>query len=169
MKKTILFLIAVLFPLVVMAQADPIDKLFDKYGEKDGFTSVYITGKMFQMVSQMELDDPEVNRLLRNISRIRILASEDSKETGINFLNELKKDFPFGEFEELMTVREKDQDVKFLVKESGNNISHLVLIVSGEDNVIISIEGLIDMKNISRLSKGMGLKELEHLEKADKQ
>jgi len=168
MKKTMTILLMVLFPLALSAQTDPIDKLFEKYGEKDGYTTVYITGKMFELASEMDLDDPELNNLVKNIRRIRILASDDAGDRGVNFLDELKGDFPFNEFEELMTVKEKDQDVKFLVKEVNGQITHLVLIVGGDDNALISIEGLIDMKNIGRLSKSMGMDELKHLEEQNK-
>ncbi|HDJ33812.1 MAG TPA: DUF4252 domain-containing protein [Bacteroidetes bacterium] len=164
MKKTMTTLILVLLPLMLAAQADPIDKLFDKYGEKEGYTTVYISKKMFEMASAMEMDDPEVQELVKNLTRIRILASDDVEEAGVNFFDELKNDFPFGQFEELMTVHEKDQDVRFLVKEVDGKISHLVLIVGGADNALISIEGLIDLKNIGKLSSGLGIEELDHLE-----
>ncbi len=167
MKKTFATLMMVLLPVMLMAQADPIDKLFDKYAEKDGYTTVYITGKMFELASQIETDDPEVNQLVKGLQRIRIITSEDNKDKGVNFFDELKGVFPFDQFEELMTVHEKDQDVKFLVKEKDGKISHLVLIVGGDDdNALISIEGVIDMKSIGKLSKGLGMDELKHLEKA---
>ncbi len=167
MKKTFATLMMVLLPVLLMAQADPIDKLFDKYAEKDGYTTVYITGKMFELASQIETDDPEVNQLVKGLQRIRIITSEDNKDKGVNFFDELKGVFPFDQFEELMTVHEKDQDVKFLVKEKDGKISHLVLIVGGDDdNALISIEGVIDMKSIGKLSKGLGMDELKHLEKA---
>jgi hypothetical protein len=119
---------------------------------------------MFEMASAMEMEDPEVEELVKNLARIRILASDGAAETGVNFFEELKNDFPFGQFEELMTVHESDQDVRFLVKEIDGKISHLVLIVGGADNALISIEGLIDLKNIGKLSSGLGIEELGHLE-----
>ena len=68
-----------------------------------------------------------------------------------------------------MVIKEKDQDVKFLVHEKDGKITELLLIAGGKnDNVLISIQGDIDLKNISKLSKSMNISGLEHLEEIDK-
>jgi hypothetical protein len=68
--------------------------------------------------------------------------------------------------QEIMVVKEKDQDVKFYVKEEKNKVAELLLVVGGKDeNVLISIQGDIDMKNISKLAKSMNIEGMENLEK----
>jgi len=66
-------------------------------------------------------------------------------------------------------VKEKDQQVKFLVKEnSQGRIAELLLITGGEDNVLICIQGDIDMKSLSKLSKNLNIGGMKSLEKMDK-
>ncbi len=48
-------------------------------------------------------------------------------------------------------------------------IRELLLIAGGKDsNVLISIQGLINLKTISKLSKSMKVEGLEHLDQIDK-
>jgi len=45
--KRIFITLVLLIPLMVMAQdGSPIDKLFNKYANKEGFTTVNISGKL---------------------------------------------------------------------------------------------------------------------------
>jgi hypothetical protein len=172
MKKVALLLLIAVLPVVAFSQKDAIDKLFDKYGEKDGYTTVYIHKNLFKLAAQMDLDDPQVNALVDDLSRIRILAADDDWDTGekVDFMEELK-DYPFDDFEVLMTVKEADTSVKFLSKEKDGKITHLLLIVGGnDDNAVISIEGLIDLATIGKLASsidGSGMKHLEELNDKD--
>ena len=79
-------------------------------------------------------------------------------------------DFPEGKYEELMVVKKKGQDVKFYILKEGKKISELLMIVGGdEDNALISIQGDIDLKTISKLSKTMNIDGMENLEEIDEE
>ena len=76
---------------------------------------------------------------------------------------------PIKEYEELMSVRDKDKDMKFFIKESGGKISELLMIMGGNEQfMVMSLFGEIDLKQISRIGKKMDVEGLEHLEKMDK-
>ena len=175
-KLVIIMLIGCILPMLSLAQNAPVDKLFDKYAGKDGFTTVYITKYMFQMFKNTEgMDSKEMDefaKVLGGLNSIKILAVDDASylEKGINFYDEIMKELPREKYNELMIVKEKDSDVVFLAREEKGVIVELLLIVSGEDtsdNVLISIQGVIDLKNIARLSKGMGIDGFENLEELE--
>ncbi len=169
MKKIILICIVAFLPVLGFAQSSPIDELFDKYSGKEGFTSVYITSYMFSMFTDLETDDPEFDQLMQNLKGIKILATDDSYSGSVNFYKEIIDKIPLSEYKELMVIKEKGQDVKFLINEKDGKITELLLIAGGEDeNAIISIQGNIDLKNISKLSKSMQIEGLEHLNEIDK-
>ncbi len=169
MKKIILNLVLLLIPFYIMAQNSPIDELFDKYSGKEGFTSVYITSYMFSMFSEMESEDPEFDELVKNLTGIKILATDKSYSGNVNFYTEIINKLPLSEYKELMVIKEKDQNVKFLINEKDGKIIELLLIAGGKnENALISIQGNIDLKNISKLSKSMQINQLEHLEEIDK-
>jgi hypothetical protein len=69
-------------------------------------------------------------------------------------------------FTELMTVKESDETVQFMITKNGKNISELLLLINQKDQAgFISITGNIDLKSIAKLSKTMNIKGLENLEK----
>jgi hypothetical protein len=170
MRKISIIITMVICPLLIAAQNTAVDELFDKYAGKEGFTTVYVSKNLFKMISDIELDDPETEELVDNLETIKILAADDYENTeGINFYDEIIRNLPVDEYEELLMVKESDQDIKFLVREKDGIIKELLLVVGGiDDNVLISIIGDIDLKKISKISKSMHGSSLEYLEKLEK-
>ena len=170
MKKLSLIILVFVFPLLVFSQHSSVSKLFEKYAEKDGFTTVYISKNLFKMVGEMDLDDPDVDGLIDKLETIKILASdcEFINDNNINFYEEIMDELPIEEYEELLVVKEKDQDVKFLVKEKNGIITELLLIAGGKDNnALVCITGNIDLRHISKLASSMEGTGMEHLKKLE--
>jgi len=162
-----LFLLAFLWAGFLLAQNSPVDRLFDKYSGKEGFTSVYISKYMFNLFSEINSGDDEFGQVVKGLNGIKILTT-DSPIQGVNFHKEIMKELPAKDYKELMVIKEKDQDIKFLVKEVGGKITELLMIIGGVDNALICIQGdNINLKNISNLSKSMNIEGLENLEKIE--
>ena len=172
MKRLFFIICLIGFTTAIFAQNKSIDRVFDKYAGQEGFTTVYISKYMFSMFANLdEVEDEdmdEVQQVFGKLTGIKILASEDGSPEGINFYEEIMKDLPRGEYEELMVVKDSESDVIFLAREEGGVIVELLLIVSGDDdNALIAITGEIDLNTIAKLSKAMnidGMEELENLE-----
>jgi hypothetical protein len=169
--RRLLFLLTFLFitRIIIGQNSTSIDDLFEKYAGRDGITSVYISSKMLGMFSGQEGKDEDLNNLVSKLKSIRILTVEDSTlNEKINFYDELKKKVDFSVYEELMVVNDADNVTKFLIKESGKTIAELLIISGGKKgNTLISIRGDLDLKNISGLSKKMGIRQLEELDKLE--
>lgn len=167
--KTIILIIAILtIPLYSGAQGSPVDQLFDKYSGQDGYTSVYISKYMFSLFSNLETGDKDIEEVLGKLTGIRILASEKPNTSGVNFFNEIMKDLPVKEYQELMVVKEKDQNFKFLIREKDGLISELLMVAGGaSNNALISIQGNIDLNTISKLSRSMKIEGLDNLNKIE--
>lgn len=171
MRRLLFSAFGLLFFLVIQAQNNPVDELFEKYSGKEGFTTVYISSKMLSMFQNLDSKDEELIDMMNKLKSIRILTVEDSlMNRNLNFFSELNKKTDFTSYEELMTVKEGNDVVKFLIKETGKIISELLIISGGKGgNTVISIRGDLDLKNISNLSRTMGIQQLENLDKLDKQ
>lgn len=173
--KTIALMIG-LVGLTVGANAQSImDKLYDKYSGTEGYTSVYISKYMFDMFRNNETttgsQEDDMERLISNLNCIKILVTDDDPATPapVNLYQEIMKVLPSSPYKEVMVVKEKDQDIKFYAKEEKNKVVELLLVLGGKDeSVLISIQGDIDMKNISKLAKSMNIEGMENLEKIDK-
>ena len=168
MRKIVFFLTLVTLPVYLYAQVSPADKLFEKYSGREGYTSVYISRYMFSLFSKLETDDQEIENVLGRLTGIRILTTDAAPPAGVNFFTEIMRDLPAGEYEELMVIREKDQDFKFLIRERDGLISELLLVGGGTtNNVLISIQGNIDLKTISSLSRSLKIEGLDKLDKLE--
>ena len=160
MKKIVLIM-AMLLPMAVLAQKTPVDKLFEKYANQKGFTTVNISGKLLGFASQIETGDKATSDMLSGLSGIRVLTVEDDElNKTINFYAELEKDgfFKNNGYEVLMEVTEPDEVVRFLAKDAGNGkIADLLLIVGGDDNALISISGIINPEDIGKITGAMNI------------
>src|SRR4030042_2302860 len=156
MKKIIVSLMIVLtsvYGTVVIAQQDPVGKLFDKYSGKDGFTTVYLTGDLLKMAAKCDVEDKDLQFLSR-LSEVKVLAQEctEGQPLGINFHTEIWPNLDKAAYKELLIVKEKDQDVKMLARENGDVISEFLIIVSGNnENVLVQIKGNLNLNELDRL------------------
>lgn len=170
MKKLMMGMVMMIGALAANAQNDAVTRFFNKYQDNPDFTQVTVSSKMFGLFTNMDVEKPEDKEILDAISKIkglRIIAKDqarDSRELYKEALSVVPKDY-----EELMFVRDKDQDMKFLIKESGGKISELLMIAAGNDDFkMLSLFGEIDLKKVSRIGSKMSIDGLEQLNKMDK-
>jgi len=155
-----------MFTLMATAQTSAVDKVFDKYSGKEGYTTVYISSFMFNMLNSLESDDPEYNEFKKataGIKSIKILTQEGGNSEA--FGAELLEMLPRSEYQEMMVVKDQDEDVLFLAREVGGKITEFLLIVSGSgEDVLIAIQGDIDLESISKIAAGLDMPGLENLQ-----
>jgi hypothetical protein len=168
MKKLLLFSFFVALTTALQAQNDAITRFFNQYAEDERFTVVYISPKMFQMVAKIETDDPDWNKfrdVVKDLGGMRILTA-DSISGGLTMYKDALSRLPVKEYEELLTVRDGQEHVRFWIKESGNIIEELVLLVgSPTEFTLLTFVGKIDLDKISTLSKSLDVEGAQHLDK----
>ena len=168
MKKFLVGVGLMVLSIAAQAQDNAISKFFSKYQNDESFSQVTISSKMFGLFTNMDADKPEDKEVLEAISKIRglrILAKHETRDSRALY-KEAMAMIPQKEYEELMTVRDKDKDMKFFVKESGGKISELVMVMGGnEEFMVLSLFGEIDLKQVSRIGRRMNVDGLENLEK----
>lgn len=167
MKRILVVVMMAVGTVQVYAQNDAISKFFNKYADDEGFTQVNVSSKMFGLFTNLEVDSPEDQEVLDAISKLkglRILAKDETSK-GKSLYKEAFSLVPKKEYEELMSVRDDDTDMNFLIKESGGKITELLMIMGGDDEfMIMSLFGEIDLKQISRIGKKMNVSGLEKLQ-----
>ena len=168
-NHALILMLLALFSASLSAQKSPVDDLFERYDGKEGFTSVYISPKMFGLLSRIDSDDQEFRDLVTRIKGIRILSIDSvAVVRGINFASELMPSLRRNGYEELMTVKEPDGQVFFMIREAGGRIAELVMVTGGGSSSVVSIQGDLDLKTIASLSDNMGIGELEKLENVNR-
>jgi len=166
MKRILTGGMLIMLTLLAIGQNSAVDKIFDKYSGKDGYTTVYISSFMFNMLNSLETNDPEFDEFKKataGINSIKILTQDggDSEAFGAELLEML----PRSEYQEMMVVKDQDEDVLFLAREEGGKITEFLLIVSGGgDDALIAIQGDIDLESISSIASGLDMPGFENLE-----
>ncbi len=168
MKKFIALFLSISFISSLAFSQDVIEKYFEHYLDDPDFTTVKVSPKLFEMLSGIQLDDmdPDVKNLIDNLKGLRIL------QTNKNSMQHFKKVYKAMSnkgYDTLMDIRDKGEQIKFYIKESGNRINELILLVGGEKEfVFMSFVGDISLNSISKLANKMNFKGSEHLGKLRK-
>jgi hypothetical protein len=154
MKRVVLIILAVAFPALMFAQNKAVDKLFEKYKGREGITTVSISPELFQMVNAMGIEEIEEQDFpLDKIASVKILTIEENEGyEGVNFYEEIKNELDVSDFAEVMTVNDGGEEVRMWMKVDQKSVSEFLLIVGGDDNVLIYITGNFDMKDLESLS-----------------
>src|SRR5690606_296933 len=104
---------------------------------------------------------------ISKLKGLRIIAKDDTRNA-----RELYKEafslIPAADYQELMSVRDDNKDMKFMIRENGDRISELLMVMGGADEfMVLSVFGDIDLKQISRIGRKMNVHGLEKLENMD--
>jgi hypothetical protein len=150
--KNLLLISALAMQFIVASGQKSIDKLFDKYSGRDGFTTVNISGNLLNFAASMDDEDDDDNINAR-ITGIRVLTQNDKSMEVENFLDAIKRDLNFNDYEEFMRVKESDQDMRMLVKTEGRKITEFLLVSGGRENSLIQVKGDMTIKDAKRLSE----------------
>ncbi|MDQ1097862.1 DUF4252 domain-containing protein [Chryseobacterium camelliae] len=164
-KLLIIFALAFSHFFNVYGQEDKFDKLFDKYQEVEGVTTIKIAKPMFGMLSSLNIDDSQLDQikpLLSKINGLKILITEGSETgTGKNNLvnlSELNRDIASYlsnlKYNEIMAVKSSGSKIKFLSSEAKNGIMDdlLLSIDSGQgENILIKLDGKLSMDDINKI------------------
>jgi len=178
MKRTILAALTMLLLMsaqLLNAQNSSAIALFDKYGGKDGYTTVSISKELFGMFADMNAEDPdtkEVKAMMEQLDGIKILMYETEEENNAelaSFKSEIGK-LQVSGFSELMVVKQPGEEVKFLAMKKGDKIGELLLVINGDKQAgFITITGTIDMSTIGKLSKTMHFEGMDNLDKLNEE
>ena len=162
MKKifTILFLV---ISTSIFSQS-----LFDKYEDMDNVTSILINSKMFKMLGDMNIDsgDSEADVLINQFKSLNSLTvySTNDNEVSRSISDDVDSYVELKNLEELMRIKEGNQNIKFYVKSGSKEymVDELLMFVTGNNNsvggrsydtVLLSLLGNIDLRTISNLTQ----------------
>lgn len=158
-------------PLSMSAQNNAIEKFFNQYMDDETFTVVHVTPKMFQMIAKLDIKDKDyadAKAVLQDLKGLWILTTENNAKAP-QLYKEAASKINTQEYELLMTVRDKGDNVRFWTKESSGVINELLMLVGEPDEfTLISFVGKIDLDKISKLANKVDIDGMEHLKTVKK-
>lgn len=166
MKRMFLLFAAVAITAAVSGQRSSLDDFFSKYSNRDGYTSVVINGSLLNFLGESG-DSGRSGNPVRKITSIRLVVREKNKfPAGEGLLTEIRGIIRRGRYDELMTVRDDGADLRFMARMDNDMIRELLLIIDGDDQAVVQIEGNLTRDEAEELfrTNGEGLAILEGLE-----
>ncbi len=154
MKKLILMLTVMVSYTFTNAQ-NIIDKHFSHYKGADNFTTISVTGKMFQLASQieMEIDGKDTEHMQDMISRIEsfnMIVGEEMPNAKADYTNGLLK--VKDSHEELMRINNKEGNFTIKIDESNGLVKEVIMIAQSDKNfVAFSLMGSIQMEELGEV------------------
>lgn len=162
MKKIALLIVLFLLSTNIFGQTEELNKLFDKYQDTEGVTSIKIAKPMFKLLNNLKIDDEELGKiqpLLGKVNGLKMLVLEKSGTSKNPIVNEgkIEKDIATSlknmKYEELVTVNSKDAKIKFMAQDiTANVMDNLILnIMSDDSSVLMMLDGKISMDDVNNL------------------
>jgi hypothetical protein len=128
-------------------------KLFDRFAGQDGVSSVYISKAMFDLLPSLgDVGDVKLSHL-KKIDGINILSTE---KAGVK--EEMRKTFKAlitDRHEELMRIRDSQEDITFHIRKNknGTDIEELIMLIDESDKfTVIQILGHFSLQDIQDIA-----------------
>jgi hypothetical protein len=174
MKKITIYLLVSFLCLTgvnVQAQSNAISKHFSQFQRDTSFTKVTVTSRMFSLFTEIEADDADEAQILEAMAKLKGIKaivknkSENSKKMYFDAIETIEKD---GGYEELMTVEDAGENVQFMIREEGDVINELLMIIGGNNQfMVMTLYGEIDLNSIAKLSKVLKIKGMDAFQALD--
>lgn len=150
-----MFLIAALLGVAGLsfAQTKAIQSFYHKYQNLEGVEDIKLQGWLIKLAARFADEDPEAKRLLRKITQLRILTMDNGNLVTPQEYNTLVNNIKKDAFEDLFMIKDNGQNIQFLIREKGDTITDLILLVSGNDEfVLLSLEGALKFSDLNDLN-----------------
>ena len=72
MKRIIMGGVFIMLTLAAFGQKSAVDRVFDRYDGQEGYTTVFISSYMFNLMSNLEVDDPDYKEFQKEIGRAHV-------------------------------------------------------------------------------------------------
>jgi len=162
MKKISILIVLFLLSTNIFGQTEELNKLFDKYQDTEGVTSIKIAKPMFKLLNNLKIDNEELGKiqpLLGKVNGLKMLVLEKSAKSDNPLVDEKKIEKEIAnslknmKYEELVTVNNRDAKIKFMAQDiTANVMDNLILnIMSEESSVLMMLDGKISMDDVNNL------------------
>lgn len=123
------------------------ESFFDKFADRKGVTSVYISNKMFGMMKNINNGNINLANVADKINSLQILSCENK-----TVADELRKETAHinhkNGYEELMHIREEGEHITIYTKERTKENEYVLLVDEPNEFVIILLNGQLTLKEL---------------------
>jgi Domain of unknown function (DUF4252) len=161
MKKLLFSTLILTFGLSLFAQPAGFDRLYYEYKGAEGVVALKIPGFVMKLAGSIADLDREEKALLRSLRSVTVLTIEDNHlYPDVNFTREVNLSNMNNGYKMLLQVHEDDEDVIIAAREKNGKLRDLIVVVGGDDNVLVHVRGRMDSDLLENLADVAGVDEL---------
>jgi len=161
MKKIILSALIIAIGTTLFAQPAGFDRLYYSYKGEEGVVAIRIPGFVMKLAGSIADLDHAEKQLLRSLRSVTVLTIEEADlYPDVNFTEEVNLSNMKGGYKLLLEVHDGDEDVVIAAREKNGKIRDLIVVVGGDDNVLVHVRGRMDSDLLENLSEVAGVDEL---------
>ena len=161
MKKIILSALIIAIGITLFAQPAGFDRLYYSYKGEEGVVAIRIPGFVMKLAGSIADLDHAEKQLLRSLRSVTVLTIEETDlYPDVNFTEEVNLSNMKGGYKLLLEVHDGDEDVVIAAREKNGKIRDLIVVVGGDDNVLVHVRGRMDSDLLENLSEVAGVDEL---------
>ena len=162
MKKLILSALIITMGVSLFAQPAGVDRLYYNYKGEEGVVAIRIPGFLMKLAGSIADLDREEKQLLRSLRSVTVLTIEESDlYPDVNFTEEVDLSRMKGGYQMLLEVHDGDEDVVIAAREKKGKITDLIVVVGGDENVLVHVRGRMDSNLLENLAEVAGIDELK--------
>ena len=161
MKKLILSLLIISIGLTLFAQPAGFDRLYYQYKGEEGVIALKIPGFVMRLAGSIADLDRDEKELLRSLRSVTVLTIEEEHlYPNVNFTDEINLSKLDNNYKLLMEVHEDDEDVIIAAREKNGKLRDLIVVVGGDENVLVHVRGRMESNLLENLAEVAGVDEL---------
>ena len=149
MKKILLFLLFGFTINFAFAQK----AFFDKYDDKEGISTVYISATMLRMMGNVQAGNKDITRIAKRLDHIQVLECERP-----SLINSIKNAafayYKQAKYAVVMKTKSNGEDVTIYEKRYKNGKNEYVLLTVERDELtIVNLLGRVSLEEIHAIAK----------------
>ena len=161
MKKLYFSAILLLFGISLYAQPAGFDRLYYEYKGEEGVVALKVPGFVMKLAASMGDLDREEKALLKSLRSVTVLTiEEDHLYPGVNFTEEINLNNMKSGYKMLLEVHDGNEDVLIAAREKNGKLRDLIVVVGGDENVLVHVRGRMDSDLLENLAGVAGVEEL---------
>lgn len=162
MKKLILSALIITMGVSLFAQPAGFDRLYYNYKGEEGVVALRIPGFLMKLAGSIADLDREEKQLLRSLRSVTVLTIEETDlYPDVNFTEEVDLSRMRGGYQMLLEVHDGDEDVVIAAREKKGKITDLIVVVGGDENVLVHVRGRMQSDLLENLAEVAGVDELK--------
>jgi len=161
MKKLILSLLILSTGLSLFAQPVGFEKLYYQYKGEEGVVAIRIPGFVMRLAGSLADLDHGEKALLRSLRSVQVLTIEEPcLYPEVNFTEDINLASLNNNYKLLLEVHDGDEDVLIAAREKNGKLRDLIVVVGGDENVLVHVRGRMDSDLLENLAEVAGVDEL---------